>query len=222
MKKCPYCMIKVGGDLTKCPLCQSKLSGEGEGEYFPAPTALKRKSFLYKLQLFIVWAVIITALAIDFLMDVRIPPSSNVHYSLILTMWLIAFEFAIMRQFRTGTGSARRITMMVLIILALLVVTAYYYGFYWLATDWIAPCAITGMMIANFVLAMVDDRGNAMVYLLTNLLIGIVPYIVMYIMNRSVIITWMICMLSGIILFVGAIIFKGRSVAGEIRRRLNV
>ena len=78
------------------------------------------------------------------------------------------------------------------------------------------------MMIANFVLAMIDKRGNAMVYLLTNLLIGILPYIVLSISHRTASITWIICMLISIILFVGAIIFKGRSVAGEIQRRLNV
>ena len=222
MKTCPYCNISVGGDTRKCPLCQSKLSGVSEGEYFPKQTMLHRRSFLYKLQLFIVWIVVIAALGVDFLMGVRIPPSSDVHYSLILSLWLIAFEFAIMRQFRKGTGSSRRVTMMVIIILGLLTVTSYYYGFFRLTTDWIAPSAITGMMIANFVLAMVDKRGNAMVYLLTNLLIGILPYIVLSISHRTAYITWTICMLISIILFVGAIIFKGRTVAGEIQRRLNV
>ena len=204
MKTCPYCKTEVGGDLVKCPLCQSKLTGEGDGAYFPKPIMLQRKSFLYKLQLFIVWIVVIAALGCDFLLHVRIPPSSDVHYSLILSMWLIAFEFAIMRQFRKGTGSARRVTMMVLIILALLAVTAYHYGFFKLTVDWIAPCAITGMMIANFVLAMVDKRGNAMVYLLTNLLVGILPYIVLNIRHKATPITWIICMMISIILFIGA------------------
>ncbi len=222
MKTCPYCRIKVGGDLNKCPLCQSKLTGDSDGAYFPKQKMLQRRSFLYKLQLFIVWTVVIAALGIDLLLDIRIPPSSDVHYSLILSMWLIAFEFAIMRQFRKGTGSARRVTMMVFIILALLMVTAYYYGFFRLTVDWIAPFAITGMMIANFVLAMVDQKGNAMVYLLTNLLVGILPYIVYRFGDNKTPVTWIFCMMISVILFVGAVIFKGRTVAEEIRRRLNV
>jgi hypothetical protein len=177
---------------------------------------------LYKLQLFIVWAVVIAALGIDFLLQVRIPPSSSVHYSLILAMWLITFEFAIMRQFKNSGGSSRKVTMMVLIILVLIIVTSYYYGFFRITIDWIAPCAIAGMMIANFVLAMIDRRGNAMVYLLTGVLVGVLPYIILSISHRKPSITWIICMLIGIILFVGAVIFKGRSVAGEIRKRLNV
>ena len=222
MKTCPYCKIKVGSDTVKCPLCQSKLTGDSDGPYFPKQTVLWRKSFLYKLQLFIVWAVVIATLGIDFLLQVRIPPSSNVHYSLILAMWLITFEFGIMRQFKNSGGSSRKVTMMVLIILVLIIVTSYYYGFFRITIDWISPCAIAGMMIANFVLAMIDRRGNAMVYLLTGVLVGVLPYIILSISHRKPSITWIICMLIGIILFVGAVIFKGRSVAGEIRKRLNV
>ena len=222
MKTCPYCRIEVGGDLVKCPLCQSKLSGEGDTPYFPKLKDLQRRSFLYKLQLFAVWIVVIAALGTDLLLHVKIPPTSDVHYSLILSMWLIAFEFAMIRQFRKGTGSARRVTMMVFIILALFMITAYYYGFFRLAMDWIAPCTIAATMIANFVLTMIDKGGNAMVYLLTNLLIGILPFIVFTIRNRTAPITWIICMLLSVILFIGAVIFRGRTVAGEIRRRLNM
>jgi hypothetical protein len=222
MKNCPYCKIKIGGDLKKCPVCQSKLLGEADAPYFPKQTTLHLRSFLYKLQLFIVWIIVIAAFGIDFLFDVKIPPFVTVHWSLILAMWLIVFEFGIMRQFKKGTGSARKVTMMVFIILFLLFVTAYYFGFLRLTLDWITPCVITGTMIANFVLAMVDKRGNAMVYLLTNLLVGVLPYIMIHFNNREVPTTWIICMLMSVILFVGAVIFKGRSVAAEIRRRLSL
>ena len=66
MRTCPYCKIEVGGDLKKCPVCQSKLSGEAEATYFPVQTTLKITSFFYKIQLFIVWAVVIAGLGADF------------------------------------------------------------------------------------------------------------------------------------------------------------
>ncbi len=46
---------------------------------------------MYKLQLFIVWIIIIAELGTDFLFDIRIPRYPDVRYSLILAMWLIAF-----------------------------------------------------------------------------------------------------------------------------------
>ena len=64
MRTCPYCKIEVGGDLIKCPLCQSKLTGEGEAAYFPKQTVFRRRSFLYKLQLFIIWILVIVAVGI--------------------------------------------------------------------------------------------------------------------------------------------------------------
>ncbi len=222
MKSCQYCKIEVGGDLKKCPLCQSKLIGEGNGSYFPKQTTQKIKSFLYKLQLFIIWIFVIAGLGVDFLFDLRIPHFEPVRWSLILAMWLIAFEFLMMRQFKKGSGSSRAMTMMVFIILILMMITAYFFGFWQLAADWIAPITITGTMIANFVLALIDKKGNAMVYLLTNLLVGVLPYIVLSFRNKGTSATWIICMMISVILFVGAVIFKGRSVAGEIRRRLNV
>lgn len=222
MKTCPYCKIEVGGNPKKCPLCQSKLAGEGCDPYFPRQTMLRRKSFLYKLQLFIVWAIVIAGLGLDFLFDLRITAYPSVRWSLLLAMWLISFEFLMMRQFRKGTGSARKVTMMVFIMLVLLGITAYFFGLWQFVLDWIAPCTIAATMVANFVLAMIDKKGTAMAYLLTILLTGVVSYIVLRLSHKEMPATWIICLLVGVILFVGAIIFKGRSVADEIQRRLSV
>ena len=222
MKKCPYCKIEVGGDPAKCPICQSKLMGEGEAAYFPVRDTLKFRSFLYKLQLFIVWIVIISCIGLDLLANVRIPDMPGFHWSLLLTMWLTAFEFLIMRQFRPGTGSARKVTMMVLIILAMLSVTAYYFGFLTITLELIVPIVFTGTVIADFTLAMIDKNGNTMAYLLGNLLLGLIPSIVLYFTKDVMPVAWMICLIVSVILFVGSVIFKGRSVAAELQRRFNV
>ena len=54
MKTCPYCRIKVGGNLEKCPLCQSKILGEGEDDKLlqgqkGAPWRLKSRRTYLKL-----------------------------------------------------------------------------------------------------------------------------------------------------------------------------
>ena len=95
MKKCPYCKIEVGGNPDKCPLCQSRLSGEGGETHFPQLKALKVRSFIYKLQMLIVLSIVIVGLGFDFLHKVRIPEFPKLHWSLILAMWLLAFEFFI-------------------------------------------------------------------------------------------------------------------------------
>ena len=222
MKKCPYCKINVGGDLLKCPLCQSKLTGEGERAYFPKLEEQKKKSMFYKMQLFIVWIILIVGIGLDFMIGLRLPDFPDLHWSLILALCLVAFEFGIMRQFKPGTGSARKVTMMVLIILALLSVTAYFLDFFEITMVLIVPVVLTGTIIANFVLAMVDKHGNTMAYLLSGLLLGVIPSIVLYFKRESMPLAWAICLIVSVILFVGAVIFKGRSVAAEIQRRFNV
>ena len=68
MRKCPYCKIGIGGDSVKCPLCQSKVMIIDEADskeneitdrpYFPKLEAQQKRSFFYKLQLFIVWIIL--------------------------------------------------------------------------------------------------------------------------------------------------------------------
>ena len=224
MKNCPYCKIEVGGNLKKCPLCQSKLNGEPERQYFPKQTTLKLQSFFYKVQLFIVWAIVIAALGVDFLFHVQIPAFTGIHWSLLVAMWLIVIEFGIVRLFKRGLSSSRIVTLFVFIVLIMLTITSYYVGReqFKFVIDWVLPVVIMGTLVANFVFAMIDKNGNAMVYLLTNLVVGILPYIVFYFVGRDCPVAWIVCLMVSVILFVGAIIFKGREVAGEIQRRLNV
>lgn len=222
MKNCPYCKIEVGGDLKKCPFCQCRLSGEAEEQYFPTQTILKIQSFFYKLQLFIVWIVIISALGLDFMFGLPLGPIRGFHWSLLVLMWLMMFELSIIRLFKKGMNAARVLSIVVVIMMIMTCVTAYYLGQLQFVIYWVLPIVVMGTMIANFVLSMVDKSGNAMAYLLTNVLIGILPYIAFYIFKRNCPIEWIICLMVSFILFVGAIIFRGREVVNEIQRRLSV
>ena len=222
MRKCPYCKIDIGGDLEKCPLCQSKLTGEAEEAYFPKIDTMQKRTLFYKFQLLIVWIIVIVGIGLDFMLKLRLPGYPDLHWSLLLAMWLLIMDLRIMRSFRPGTGSARKVTFMVFITLVMLMITAYFFGFMELTLGMIVPIVITGMVIANFVLAMIDKHGNTMSYLLTGILIGLIPCIVMYLINKSMSIPWIICSLVSAILLVGAVVFKGRAVAAELQRRFNL
>jgi hypothetical protein len=223
MKHCPYCKVDIGGDPGKCPLCQSKLSGEGEILYFPhVKEAYKKQSLFYKIQLFCVWVVLIVALGLDLVMKLRLPGYPDLHWSLLLAMWLIVVEFGIMRRFKPGRGSAGKVTAIVLITLICLVVTASYLDFFELALNWIVPIVLTGMIVAVFVLAMVDKHNNNMTYLLTGLAIGVIPSLSYFLAYRTLTLTWAISLLVSIVLLVSVIIFKGKTVAAELQRRFNI
>ncbi|MCR4695086.1 MAG: hypothetical protein K5773_07205 [Pseudobutyrivibrio sp.] len=222
MKRCPYCKIDVGGKMAKCPVCQSKLVGEGEKHYFPKQNNLKLTSFFYKIQMFIVLTLMISALGLDFLFHLKPFSQFDFHWSLIVTMWLLVSEFGILRIFRRGYGSSRILTLNIFIVLIMVLVTGFYFNFFKLAADWICPIAVMAALVANFTLAMIDKSGNTMIYLLSNLGVGIMPYIVFYFTGKDCPLLWMVCLMVSVILLVGAFVFKGRAVVAEIQRRFSV
>lgn len=222
MRRCPYCNVSIAGDLVKCPLCQSKLSGEGEAPSYPKFEAQKKRTLFYKLQLAIVWGLLIIGLGLDFLVRIRLPGFPDLHWSLLLAMWLMGFEFGIMRQFKPGTGSAGKVTMMALITIAMWCVTAYFFGFMSVTVDMVIPIALAATITANFVLALLDKNGNTMSYLLSGLFMGVVPSIIVFFVSSKMPLCWAICLMVSVVILAGTVIFRGRIVAEELRRRFHV
>ena len=222
MRTCPYCKVKIAGDHFKCPLCQSKLMGESEAPLFPKFEAQKKRSVIYKLQLFIMWVILIVGIGLDFLVGLKFPAYPDLHWGLLLAMWIVTFEFGIMRQFKPGTGSAGKVTTLTLITLAVWCVTAYYFGFMQVTLDLAVPCALAATIITDFVLVMIDKNGNTMPYLLSGLFLGVVPSVIQYFLRDSMPIAWSICSMISVVLFAGAIIFKGKAVKAEFQRRFHV
>ncbi|MBR6307409.1 MAG: hypothetical protein IKR39_02275 [Lachnospiraceae bacterium] len=222
MRRCPYCKVEITGDLYKCPLCQSKLMGTAEEPYFPKLEAQKKRSILYKLQLFFVWVVLIVGVGLDFMVGLRLPSYPNLHWSVLLAMWLVTFEFGIMRQFKPGFGSAGKVTMLTFITIALWCVTAHYFGFMQVTLDIAVPSALAAVIITNFVLVMIDKNGNTMSYLLSALLLGVVPSVVQFFVRDSMPLAWSICTMISVVLFAGALVFRGKAVIAELQKRFHV
>ena len=222
MRRCPYCKVTITGDHYKCPLCQSKLMGTEEAPYFPKLEAQKKRSILYKLQLFFVWVVLIVGVGLDFMVGLRLPSYPNLHWSVLLAMWLVTFEFGIMRQFKPGTGSAGKVTTLTLFTIALWCVTAYYFGFMQVTLDIAVPSALAAVIITNFILVMIDKNGNTMSYLLSALFLGVVPSVIQFFARDTMPLAWAICTMIGVVLFAGALIFKGKAVIAEFQKRFHV
>ena len=222
MRRCPYCKIGIEGDLVKCPLCQSKLTGDGEEPCYPKFEAQKKRSLFYKIHLSLAWGLLIIGLGLDFMIGLRLPGYPDLHWSLLLAMWLMVFEFGIMRQFKPGTGSAGKVTMLVLITIVTWCITAYFFGLLKITIDLAVPIALAATVTANFVLAMIDKNGNTMSYLLSGVFMGIVPSVIFFFVRSKMPLAWAVCLMVSVILFAGAVIFKGRAVAAEFQRRFHV
>ena len=222
MRRCPYCKVGIAGDLVKCPLCQSKLTGTGEDPCYPKFEAQKKRSIIYKIQLFLAWMLLIVGIGLDFMVGLRLPGYPKLHWSLLLALWLMVVEFGIMRQFKPGTGSAGKVTMLVLLTIAGWCVTAYFFGFMKITVDLVIPSALAAMITAHFVLAMIDRNGNTMAHLLAGLLLAVVSGVICYFTKTKMPLAWAVCLMISVVLFAGAVIFRGRAVAAELRRRFHI
>ncbi len=217
MKTCRNCNIKIGGSVDTCPLCQNSLTGEPSADNWPAKKGLKTRALLYKLQLFIVLTVIVVGLSLDFLLNLN----NGKHYSLIIALWLIVFEMDLRSNLKRLFVISRTVNFAVYHIILLMLITGWYYGFSDLVIFTIAPILTSALIIVNLILSLTDRSGNALVYLLANILAVLVAYIAIRSAYHDARLVWAISLMTGAISLIGIIIFKGHKVLNEVQKRMN-
>lgn len=218
MRRCKNCNINVGGEIQQCPICQNALTGEATRNNWPAMKRLRWQSFLYKLQLFIVLALAVISLSLDVLMDLN----SGRHWSLPIAIWSISIEFLIRHFIKKSVSAAAIVTESVLHGCALLLFTGWYMGFYRPIALYVVPICLCALVITNLILALTDKKGNAMIYLLVIILMGIIPYIILYVKKIDIPVSYTICLMISVVTFIGICIFKGRAVRNELEKRMNI
>ncbi len=217
MKTCMNCNIKIGGRTDTCPLCQNSLSGEATENNWPTPTRLKTQAFLYKLQLFVVLAVIVVGLSLDFLLNLN----NGKHYSLIFSLWFIVFEWDLSSNIKKLFVPSRVVSISILHICILLLITGNFFDFFDIMAFMVVPILIGAALLANTALSMTDTSDNAMIYLLENILLIFIVYAVLKAKHIDTGLVWTICLMLGLVSLIAVIIFKGRKVSSEIQRRMN-
>ena len=184
---------------------------------WPSPSGLKARAFIYKLQLFLVLAAIAVGISLDFLLGLN----KGVHYSLIISLWLLVFEFQLRSNIKRNFVISRIVSNGILYSCVLLLVTAYFFGFFDLTAYMIVPIMLGAALLANMTFSMIDTTENALVYLLGNILLVIVIYAVLRIKHMETGLVWTICLMVSLVSLIGIVIFKGRKVSNEIQKRMN-
>lgn len=209
--------MEIGGNPDTCPLCQNSLTGDSTRLNWPSPRKLKTQALIYKIQLFIVLAAIAVGLSLDFLLELN----NGRHYSIIIALWLIVFECDLSRNIKRLFVISRTVSITVAHICLLLLLTGWYFDFYDIMAFMIVPILLGTILIANLIFSMADTTDNAMVYLLGNILVVIVVYSYMKAGHTNAGLVWDICLMESVVALIGIIIFKGRKVSNEVRKRMN-
>ncbi len=224
MKKCNSCDISVGGGWVHCPLCHSKLIGESSPELWPKKTQLnlKIRTMLYKSQLFVALCIIVLFLVYDFVLTD--PNARSVHISIIVAVWIVAFEMVLRRALNRIMVVARLINECGILIVLLLIFTSYHLGFFKLCLVQITPIEIAVLLVINFIFALSDKNDNVMIFLIFNILMGIIPYIAQFILlgRSNMTYSWNVCVIIGILSFLGIAVFKGHRMWAELEKRMHM
>ena len=226
MKTCPHCHIQVGGNAAYCPLCQNRLSGPDDAPWWPKITPrVRRFGMLFKIVAFLLLAANVVAGAIDFLL-VEEP---HRHESLLMLVWVIAILLVLRSLLRRRYNGPRQVFQLLLLVSALLIFTDWFHGYTGYSVDLVIPILCSVTLVCNFIFAFWRSRftQNALVYMLLNIGVGILPYLLLLfrvgtgrIDAHSI--PWVICLIVSIITFLGLVIFKGRALLAEFAKRFHL
>ncbi len=226
MKTCPHCHIRGGGNAAYCPLCQNRLSGPDDAPWWPKITPrVRRFGMLFKIVAFLLLAANVVAGAIDFLL-VEEP---HRHESLLMLVWVIAILLVLRSLLRRRYNGPRQVFQLLLLVSALLIFTDWFHGYTGYSVDLVIPILCSVTLVCNFIFAFWRSRftQNALVYMLLNIGIGVLPYLLLLFQvgtgrvdARSM--PWVICLIISVITCLGLIIFQGRALRSELEKRLHM
>lgn len=217
MKKCNSCNIEIDGNRKLCPFCHNALSGMASSTNWPSINRFKKQAFMYKLQLFLVLASIVVSISLDFFLKLN----NGVHYSIYITMWGLSIELLIRIFIKRNSFPSKIVSYSVVAGSVLMGITSYYLDFFDPIFYIVIPIVMGATIVTNFVFTFIDKRGNAMIYLLATILLGIFPYIVLSISQKEHLLVWNICWMISIVCALGIIVFKGKKVLIELQKRFN-
>ncbi len=217
--QCTYCHIEVGSNAKVCPLCQNQLTGEIEEEYWPSPKDLARHSTLWKVFLFICLVVCTLCFFIDYLFN----ESMHFHWSLAVIAWVIVVDIMLARFIKSHRSVPKIIFQSMLVFLIMIYLTGWYCGFRETSLDMIMPIVCSVTLVLNFIFSFIDAKftESSLLYMLLNIVVGVVPYIAIYLSRGTDPVTWTITLLISVITFIGLAVFKGKTMLVEIHKRLH-
>lgn len=219
MKTCPNCKIQVGG-ADYCPLCQSELVGSPTEPLYPkVEPAQRRFSLVYKLMAFVLLAGTVVCLAVEFLWHVG--PKA---WSLMVLFSVAAFLILLRFLMKPHPNIPRLLFQLLCGVSLVVIFCDWFVGFPGFSIDYVVPILCSVTLVVNFILAFVDKSytENGLVYLLMNILIGVVPYMIIFFGAHAQPLAWMICLVISVITFLGLAVFKGKSLWMEIHKRLHM
>jgi len=227
MKTCEKCAVSVAGDFEKCPLCQNILANNNNNHdnknddsgIFPfIPLAIHKHSLLFRLLQLCSAVLVIVSFAVNWML-----PQSG-FWSIFVVAGVACVWFSLIFAIRTRRNILKNLTYQVTIVSILSVLWDVSTGWRGWSVDFVIPIAFVSAMSATAFIAQIlkIQTETYMIYSLLLILYGIIPVIFVLSGLSAIIYPSLICTACSFILFAALLIFEGKNMIEELKRRLHL
>jgi len=221
MKTCEKCAVSVSGGFIKCPLCQNALIGENQNEYetFPfVPLVRHKHGLLFRLLLLCSAAIVIASFIINWML-----PRSGL-WSLFIIAGVACTWLGIIIAIRKRHNILKNLTYQVTIVSILSVLWDICTGWYCWSVNFVIPIAFVCAMSVTAILARIlkMQTETYIIYSFLLIIYGIIPAIFVMSGLSTIIYAPLICVACSLFLFAALLIFEGKNMIEELKRRLHL
>lgn len=220
MKYCNKCKVNVAGNRLKCPLCQNELeilNNEGNIEKFPE---IKKKKTGFAWKFFIFLSIV--AMIICVMINYEFPQGGMWSKFVILAFITLGINlFIVVKKHK---NVLKCLFFETIIISGFVAFWDYYTGMQGWSINWVLPILFIIILATMGILSkcLKISSEEHIVYLLSTAVLGMIPIIfliknMLYIKLPSV-----ICAGVSGIFFFAIIVFEGKKMLEEFKRRFHV
>lgn len=221
MKFCDKCQVSVAGDKTSCPLCQQQLSGEADGSQsvFPyIPSLQKQFAMLFKLAIFIGVACAVLAVGVNLTM-----PQTG-WWSIAVVGGIVCYFVSVAFAINKWSNPTKNIIYQVVIVSGSTIIWDYFTGWNGWSINFVMPIICVSAMITMAIISKVLklEIEDSILYWIIGIAFGLVPIVFLSVGVITVVYPSVICISISLILLAAFIIFEGKHVKIELRRRFHI
>ncbi len=220
MKRCEKCKVTVAGPQEECPLCQGPLlPGEPGREVFPdIPTVYSQHSLFFKILLFLSIVAGVVSLAVNWMI-----PQSGI-WSLMVVAGIGCAWLTIITAVFKRKNLLKNMTYQVVLISLLAAGWDFLTGWRGWSIDYVIPILCMSAMVAMSVIAKVNHLklSECAIYFVLDGVFGIVPLVFILTKCLHVIYPSMICVAGSVISLAALLVFEGKNMLNEMKKRLHV
>ena len=218
MLYCENCKVNITGNHEKCPLCQGDVVGE-PSKYNTFPIIKQEKHVIY-LILKITALVTIASSVVSVLINLEFGGTWSFYVIAgVLTGWIVIWI-----TLKQRGNLAKNTIWLTAIISILSIIWDLSTGYIGWSIDYVLPLICCFAMVEMFIVANIKRLRieDYIVYLIIDILFGIIPLILLLLDIVEVVYPSLICVGESIISLAILILFEGKALKAEIIRRIHL